>query len=492
MEEAVAVSASVPRHEPLQPGAVAPWLREGARAALGQPPRWSGLQAHPMVVLALVALQCLLAVLLQRLYIPGPARFYGAAVLCGWVATAAMAWVSQLLRVPSQAQPGGPPSATHLFCLLAAQALAVSAACGGVFVALVHAGAGAWLGGGGWMALTLACWGWLALVQLVLLNRSAPGRPLAALGGALVLLAASLGVQWWQPARFWYPDMPADELPPEPQLRLDQTTMEAQPRLLAERLEALQPGRPGVVDLYAITFAPYAEEDVFSRESEMVASVMAQRFDAAGRSLQLVNHVDTLAQWPWATPLNLQRSIRRIAQRMNRDEDVLFIHLTSHGARNGQLAASFPPMAVDEVTPQQLKAWLDEAGIRWRVISISACFSGSWIAPLAGEGTLVMTAADADHTSYGCGRRSPLTFFGRAMYDEQLRGQTRSFEQAHAAVRPVIEQREKEAGKSDGYSNPQISVGAAVREPLRRLEARLHGHGGALTTIPRFPEGSAQ
>jgi hypothetical protein len=37
----------------------------------------------------------------------------------------------------------------------------------------------------------------------------------------------------------------------------------------------------------------------------------------------------------------------------------------------------------------------------------------------------------------------------------------------------VIEQREKEAGKTDGYSNPQMSVGLAIRGPLRSLEQRL-------------------
>ena len=59
------------------------------------------------------------------------------------------------------------------------------------------------------------------------------------------------------------------------------------------------------------------------------------------------------------------------------------------------------------------------------------------------------------------------------MYDEQLRTQTLSFEKALAAARPVIEQREREAGKQDGYSNPQIAVGDAIRERLRQLEARL-------------------
>ena len=66
-----------------------------------------------------------------------------------------------------------------------------------------------------------------------------------------------------------------------------------------------------------------------------------------------------------------------------------------------------------------------------------------------------MTAADANHTSYGCGRRSELTYFGRAMYAEELQ-RTWSFEQAHASARSVIEKREHDAGKTDGNSNPQI------------------------------------
>jgi len=221
--------------------------------------------------------------------------------------------------------------------------------------------------------------------------------------------------------------------------------------------------------VYAITFAPYAEEDVFQRESHLVATVMEERFGAGGRTIELVNSRNTSREWPWATPLNLQRSIRRMAEVMNRDEDILFIHLTSHGARDGKLSAEFWPMSIDSVTPRMLKGWLDESGIRYRVISVSACYSGSWIEPLSDAGTLVMTAADATHTSSGCGSGSTLTYFGRAMFDEQLR-RTWSFEKAHAAARTVIEQREREAGKSDGYSNPQIQIGDGIRERLAELE----------------------
>jgi hypothetical protein len=157
---------------------------------------------------------------------------------------------------------------------------------------------------------------------------------------------------------------------------------------------------------------------------------------------------------------------------MDRDNDVLVVYLTSHGARDFKLAASHWPLEVDALSPAELRAALDKAGIRNRVIAVSACYSGGWIDALADDNTLVMTAADATHTSYGCGRLSELTFFGRAMFDEQLR-KTHSFEQAFAAAVPVIRQREIDAGKEDGFSNPQIKVGANIGPVLRALEQRL-------------------
>jgi hypothetical protein len=265
--------------------------------------------------------------------------------------------------------------------------------------------------------------------------------------------------------------------------RPTQAVIEAQLEALLSALAAVQAQQAGVVEIFSITFAPYAEENVFSREARMVTQVMAQRFEATGHQLQLQNHAETAATLPWATGLNLQRAIDRMAQKMDREEDILFIHLTSHGAHNSRLAASFEPLEVDEVTPDLLKTWLDAAGIRYRVISISACYSGAWIGPLGTPDTLVMTAADAHHTSYGCGRKSDLTFFGRAMFDEQLRT-TYSFETAHREARTVIEQREIKAGKDDGYSNPQIFVGEKIRGKLAALEARLNEKNLVLHPLP--------
>ncbi|MBI2308797.1 MAG: hypothetical protein HYU78_16030 [Rhodocyclales bacterium] len=452
------------------------WLQEGARTALLRHARWDGLHARPAMIVGLLAVSLLLMFVLQRLWVVGPASFYWQPLLVGWLAPAATAWACYALLHPADGSaPAHAPSAAHLFCLLQAQGCLLAAVYGLLWAIVIQSGGGMpplsptllW---GIWISL----WVWLGAAQTLTFWRGTPrkGRALAL---AVLLLALGLIESGSRQETLWVAEAGATAAPePTPRrLVLTQELMEQQPLLLGRRLQALQAQRPGIVDLYALTFAPYAHEDVFRRESEMVAGVMAQRFDSAGRSLQLVNHATTVDDWPWATPLNLQRAIRHLAGLMDRDEDILFIHLTSHGAQDGQLAAQFWPLSVAAVTPQQLKAWLDEAGIRHRVISVSACYSGSWIAPLRDDNTLVMTAADAEHTSFGCGRQSELTYFGRAIFDEQLRTQTRSFEAAHAAARPLIEQREREAGKDDGYSNPQIDIGSSIRERLERMRRQL-------------------
>lgn len=452
------------------------WYLEGTRAAVFMSPRWQALRATPAVVAVIVMVGLLIDLLIDRLYIDGSADFYWQAITGGWLYTVVLAWACYLVRrgQPEDAGTEAAPGAMQLFSLLLAQAQVLALSFGLITTVLLRGG---WysvdvLGTIGLWVAWLAPMVWIMSSQLRVLYKASRSPAVFALSTVAVLAASAV---WFAapPSPFWYAaETASDEAEPK-RLRLTQELMEQQPQLLAQRLQELQPQRPGTIDMYTIGFAPYANEDVFRRESGMVTEVMAKRFDAAGRTLQLVNHVDTLTQWPWATPLNLRRTIQHLAGVMDRDEDVLFLHLTSHGARDGQLSAWFWPMSVATVTPADLKAWLDEAGIRHRVISISACYSGSWIAPLANDDTLVMTAADAEHTSYGCGRKSELTYFGRAMYDEQLRNNTLSFEEAHAAARTVIKKREEEAGKDDGYSNPQISVGAAIRPRLAHLQERL-------------------
>ena len=443
------------------------WLREAARTAFFRPPRWDGLRTTPGGVFCLLVFGVVLAIGLERAYIPGAADFYPQAFLYGWLWTSALAlscWVA--LDAGPQQAPDGPT----LFALAWLQSALIYALIGLVYIGASRAG---WWDAEGPFGARWAAWlpvAWYGFALSLLVARTSRGAPRQR-SAALVMLALGFGTNLLnEPPRYWYP--PIDREADGPSFTLQPEQLEAQPALFAAQVAALAPERAGLIDIYVLTFSPYADEDVFMRESAVVADLMATRFDAADRTLQLINHRSLLSQRPLATPRNLQHAIEVMAARMNRDEDILFIHVSSHGARNGALSARLWPLEIAELRPEQLKAWLDAAGVKNRIVSVSACYSGSWIKPLAGEHTLVMSAADATHTSYGCGRGSALTYFGRAMYDEQLR-QTRSFEQAHAAARTVIEQREQAAGKSDGYSNPQLAIGSGLREHLSRLEAQL-------------------
>ena len=295
----------------------------------------------------------------------------------------------------------------------------------------------------------------------------------------VLALAASTGLAAWQfTARPWLADeSPGDGIEAQ-RLHLSPQLFEDQQALLVRQLDAIKPsneatGKPAQApQMYGLVFASYAGEDVFKRESTLEADVLAQRFGAKGRVVQLLNHIATAQTHPWATPLNLQRALQGLAQRMNPLRDVLVVYLTSDGAQNFQLAASHWPLEVEPLSSAVLRAALDAAGTQHRVIAVSTCFSGGGVDVLADPHTLVMTAADATLTSYGCGRSSELTFFGRALLDEQLR-RSHSFEQALAAAVPVIRQREIDADKPDGFSNPQIRMGADMAPVLQALAARL-------------------
>jgi hypothetical protein len=431
-----------------------------------------------------IAVVSLLEITLLRLDVAGPARFDVQAWLSSWWSTGlglALAWWAFPKMSgdagQSDSRSGQPRGVAAFFVLWLAASLPNlmlgQAVIGAIAQGWVSADAfeQAWF----YWALYGVFTAWSLAVTWVLIARFA-GLGRRALVLMLAMLAAT-GLNLWQfEARAWVsdPDRAAQAVDTRPRLRLSQETMEAQQVLWQRTVAAIAPERPGLTDVYGLVFAPYAAEDVFLRESTMVSAVLAERFDAEGRVIHLLNHAGTAATHPWATTLNLQRAIAALAQRMDRENDVLVVYMTSHGARDFKLAASHWPLEVAPLSPAELRAALDQAGIRHRVIAVSACYSGGWVDVLADENSLVMTAADATHTSYGCGQLSDLTFFGRAMFDEQLR-KTRSFEQAFSAAVPVIQQREIEAGKDDGFSNPQIKVGQKIRPVLQALEQRLEG-----------------
>lgn len=483
---------------------LAVWLREGLRAAWFRRPRTGAASPTPWQLLVLSLLGAALLLAGSRLEISGPAQFDVRGWLSPMWSSLVLLWFAWWAIRPaaddagtSEGAPRGGLAAWYV--LMTWAPMLPTLLLYGLLAGIARWPA-MWVGSVAEVALWIA-YGllvvWVIAALIVVSSHFIRSRWRTA-AFSLALIGVVVVGMWQFPDRPWAPApdelaqgaADAESTSAPPTLALTQSVFEAQQALWYEQLLALAPERPGLTDVYGLVFAPYAGENVFRRESTMVSELLEQRFDAAGRVLHLMNHAGTAATHPWATPENLQRALSALADRMDRENDVLVVYLTSHGARNHELAASHGPLQVSPVTPELLRRWLDEAGIRNRVIAVSACYSGGWIEPLATDTTLVMTAADATHTSYGCGSRSELTFFGRAVFHEQLR-QTHSFEQAFAAAVPLIQQREVEAGKSDGFSNPQIHVGEQIRPVLADLVARLGGTSARPAAEPEAGRTSA-
>jgi hypothetical protein len=142
---------------------------------------------------------------------------------------------------------------------------------------------------------------------------------------------------------------------------------------------------------------------------------------------------------------------------------VLFLALSSHGWRDATIDVSNQGMTPQTLSAQTLAQLLAESGIRWKVIVISACFSGAFIKPLADDHTIVITAAARNRSSFGCSDKRHLTYFGEAFYRDALPGSAQ-LREAFEAARQEIRWREKD--EEVRASKPQAFFGPLMEEKL--------------------------
>jgi len=221
--------------------------------------------------------------------------------------------------------------------------------------------------------------------------------------------------------------------------------------------------------MYFLGFAGFGEQRVFTQEVELAARRVHERYDTHGRRMILANDWRDFDEYPLASATALRRSLLGIAQRMDRERDVLFLALSSHGKNEPRLVVSNGALPLDQLRGDDLARILRESGIRWKVVVISACYAGAFIPYLKDEDTIVITAAAPDRTSFGCNDRRDLTYFGEAFYRDALpaAGDLRN---AFDTALADISERERRQGLKP--SNPQGHFGASVVEKLAELETQ--------------------
>lgn len=242
--------------------------------------------------------------------------------------------------------------------------------------------------------------------------------------------------------------------------------------LLDQALAAVLARDPGRINLYLLAVAGDGQQEVFHRETEFVRQQFDARFGTRGRSLLLVNSRNTVATVPMATLTSLQRGIDRMAAQMDREKDILFLYLTSHGSRDKEFVLDQDDMELADLRAADLGRMLRDSGIRWRVLVISSCYSGGFIDDLKDDHTLVITAARHDRTSFGCSDENDFTYFGRAFFKEALPG-SRSFQDAFRQADKLVSQWESEGARGEagdgGTESATRSKGKAKDQPGHSL-----------------------
>ena len=173
--------------------------------------------------------------------------------------------------------------------------------------------------------------------------------------------------------------------------------------------------RDGIRELYIIAFGLFGPESVFASEAAKAGQILRARLQPDAQLRVRFNS----KRGGNATSASLAAALRSAGQAMDPAKDILVVLLTSHGSPDG--LAVVAGHRTETLSPRALRSMLNASGARYRVVIISACYSGVFARALAGPRTLVITAAAPDRPSFGCKDGATWTYFGDAFFNQALR-----------------------------------------------------------------------
>jgi hypothetical protein len=302
------------------------------------------------------------------------------------------------------------------------------------------------------------CWLYLvAFRAATLLSNS-----LRAFFAAALLTGAFLISSYLFAGEFWYHDY-SDARGEKAERLVAEDVLQNQHVLMDQAIAQLKPPAEKRA-IYGLIFGSYSYQDVFMKEARFVEDTLARLFNMRGRMLVMINNEKTVKTVPLATSVNLRAALKAVAVRMRKD-DIALLYLTSHGGKQSGLSVEMGyNFDLHDIKPAMLAEMLKESGIRNRIVIVSACYSGTMLEPLQDPNTLVITAADKDHTSFGCSDEADLTYFADAYFKQAL-PKSRNFITAFDVAKKFVTEREKKEGITPA-SNPQIFVGDNIRKLL--------------------------
>ena len=319
-----------------------------------------------------------------------------------------------------------------------------------------------------------------ALVYLVRAKLRVGGEPRAfaiASSLAVVLITSWVYAETvYERPQFWYVADAGDDDEPTDWAAAEEQ-MYRQPELIEHAVGVLAPQDPARIDAYFLGFAGDGDQEVFAREVNFARRALEKRFALTGHEIVLANSPHPNQDTVLASAESLRRALAGLGRTMDVANDVLVLYITSHGSDDGSVAVRQQGMPFSDLYAEDLKTALDAAHIQWRVLIISACYSGTFIEPLANAQTIIFTAAREDRTSFGCSDERDLTYFGEALFQDALPASNTLLD-AFARTQTIIAGREKSEGLTP--SEPQLYVGSRMRSKLKVLDFKPAVAGSTL------------
>ena len=291
-------------------------------------------------------------------------------------------------------------------------------------------------------------------------------RRLGALAGGLLIVLPIWVAPLAAPSEPWWSDRPAASGRKDFVSPASEPALAAQQFLLDQALDNLDDEQPGVTDLYFVGFAPDSRRIGFVADVESAAEVMNKRWNTRGRSVVLINSQATIAQYPFATVPNLRETLDGIGGIIDPDDDIVMVYLTGDAASDGTLAAVNPPLELVPLSPGGLRNLLDSAGIRWRIVVVSACHSGAWVDALKDDETAVIASSAAGVRDIGCAGATRPGAFGTAFFGDGM-SHSDDLARAFSTAREVLLRK--------GAAAPVLWIGPGI---AARLKAFREGRGG--------------
>ncbi len=290
------------------------------------------------------------------------------------------------------------------------------------------------------------------------------------LGGAAALLFVAGALQAGAPDKGVRAQASGAAIPAASKQRIPDAAYWQAQQALIDAAVARWPRAGRAPRTHVLAIAAMSGGGQFAREARLARDSFAT-WAGSDTTLVMLNEPGEEARVPQVTPRGLTAALAAMARAGQPARDTLLVYLVSHGAPDASLETELPSgYATDPVAAEGLRAALDASGFRRRVIIISACFAGSWMDALRSPDTIVIAAAAANRTSFGCSPDRDLTYFGEALLRQPVaRGAalSRLFDNAQARVEAM----ERETGMSPP-SSPQYAVGANMHTLWGRAEAR--------------------